>query len=368
MRWFVSFLFLLLFLSCTQKEADFPVYAWMGGPGELTDREIRVEFKQLADKGIKGLMYNGGQASETYQRVGKIARRAGLEFHAWIPTMVQAENPELPAELYAVNGLGESAFDKPAYVNYYKFLCPSREEVVHFLSKLYGRIADLPEVDGIHLDYIRFPDVILAEGLWDKYGLVMDREYPEYDYCYCDVCVKGFQEKSGLDIRSEADPSQVEAWKQYRYDLITSLVNRLSDTVHARDKLITAAVFPGPNSIARKIVRQEWDQWDLDAFYPMNYNDFYLKGTRWIGEVCKEGVTAINNRVPLYSGLFICPRPESKHEEADPEGHGLIPGELNEAIRQSLENGASGICLFTPGRMTEEHWEAFEKIVFAGEP
>ena len=32
-------------------------------------------------------------------------------------------------------------------------------------------------------------------------------------------------------------------------------------------------------------------------------------------ELEKEGVTAINNRKPLYSGLFICPRPESKTDE-----------------------------------------------------
>jgi len=95
MCWFVFFLSLLLLLSCTQREAEFPVYAWMGGPGELSNREIRAEFNDLADKGIKGLMYNGGQASETYQRVGRIASKAGLEFHAWIPTMVQGENPEL---------------------------------------------------------------------------------------------------------------------------------------------------------------------------------------------------------------------------------------------------------------------------------
>ncbi len=359
-----TFLSLILLISCTQRETNFPVYAWMVGAGDSGDKQITSEFEELADRGITGLMYNGGQSPETYQRVGRIAKLAGLEFHAWIPTMVQGKNPDLPPELYAVNGLGESAFDKPAYVDYYKFLCPSREENFNFLAGLYGRIADLPEVDGIHLDYIRFPDVILAEGLWDKYGLVMDREFPQFDYCYCDSCVNGFQEQSGMDIRSEEDPSQVEAWKQYRYDLITHIVNRLADTVHERDKIISAAVFPGPHSIARKIVRQEWDKWNLDAFYPMNYNDFYLKDTRWIGEVCKEGVSAINNRVPLYSGLFICPKPEQKSDEPDPEGHGLVPGELQDAIRESLDNGAAGICLFTPGRMTEEHWEALEEVVF----
>ncbi len=358
-----TLLCLVLLAACTQPETKFPVYAWTGGPGEATDAQIKTEFSELAERGITGLMYNGGQDPETYRRVGTIAKEAGLEFHAWIPTMLQRKNPELPPELYAVNGLGESAYDKPAYVDYYKFLCPAREEVFNFLSGMYGRIAEIPEVDGIHLDYIRFPDVILAEGLWDKYDLVMDREYPRFDYCYCDHCVNGFKEESGIDIRSVEDPSQVEAWKQYRYDLITSVVNRLADTVHAKGKMINAAVFPGPHSIALKIVRQEWDKWNLDAFYPMNYNDFYLKDTRWIGEVCQEGVSAINHRVPLYSGLFICPRPELKSEEPDPEDHGLVPGELKEAIRESLDHGAAGICLFTPARMTEEHWKVLEEVL-----
>ena len=345
------------------SDINVPVYAWLGGPGRATDEEIRDNFTDLKNKGIIGLLYNGGHDPLTYKRVGGIAHELGLEFQPWIPSMIQGENPKLPPELYAFNGLGESAWDKPAYADYYKFLCPSREEVYLFLEELYGDIADLEEVDGIHLDYIRFPDVILARGLWDKYGLVMDREYPQFDYCYCDHCVEEFKERSGIDIRSVEDPAQVEEWKQYRYDLITKIVNRLTERVHASDKLITAAVFPGPNSVARKIVRQEWDKWNLDAFYPMNYNDFYLEDTRWVGQVTLEGVTALDNRKPLYSGLFICPNPEAKSQEADPEGHGLLPEELEDAIRESVENGAAGICLFTPGRMTEAHWEVFEKAI-----
>jgi hypothetical protein len=345
------------------SEIKVPVYAWMGGPNQATNKEIKADFMDLKNKGIIGLMYNGGHDPQTYKRVGGIAKEVGLEFHTWIPALIQSENPKLNPELYALNGLGESAYTKPAYADYYKFLCPNREEVYQFLASLYGSIADLPEVDGIHLDYIRFPDVILAEGLWAKYKLVMDREYPQFDYCYCDHCVNGFKEKTGIDIKSVEDPSQVEEWKQYRYDLITSIVNRLADMVHAKGKEINAAVFPGPNSIARKIVRQEWDKWNIDAFYPMNYNDFYLKGTEWVGEVSNEGVTALNNQKPLFSGLFICPRPENKADEPDPEGHGLIPEELEDAIRESIENGAAGVCLFTPGRMTDEHWKVFETAI-----
>jgi len=75
-------------------------------------------------------------------------------------------------------------------------------------------------------------------------------------------------------------------------------------------------------------------------------------------------VTAIDDRVPLYSGLFICPKPEKKGSEKDPENHGLLPEELETAISTSMENGATGICLFTPERMTEAHWAAFEDAIY----
>ena len=356
----------LLLISCSsEKTKKIPVYAWTGGPGNATDTEIKAKFQDLKDKGVDGLMYNAGWDFEAYKRVGKIAKEVGLEFHTWIPTLTQNYNPDMKPEWYAVNGVGESAYDKPAYADHYHFVCPNRTEVQEYLRNMYSKVAEIPEVDGIHLDFIRFPDVILAKGLWKKYNLVMDREFPQFDYCYCNKCVSDFKAKTGIDIKSVPDPSQVQEWKQFRYDLITSLVNELTAAVHAKNKKITAAVFPGPNSIAKMIVRQEWDKWNLDAVYPMLYNDFYLEGTKWIGDMCKEGVTALNNKAPLYSGLFICPDPAGKASNPDPENHGLSPEELEPAIRESMENGAAGICLFTPERMTEEDWVIFQKAIRA---
>lgn len=360
---------LIVLISCgeqkskNEKAFKIPVYAWTGGPGNATDLELTDKFQDFKAKGIDGLMYNGGHDPETYKRVGALVKKAGMEFHAWIPTMVQGKNPKISEDLYAHNRNGESALEKPAYVPYYTFLCPSKEGTYDFLSNLYGSVAAVPEIDGIHLDYIRFPDVILAEGLWDKYGLVMDKEYPEYDYCYCERCTGDFMEKTGIDIKAAEDASQIQEWKQFRYDLITTMVGRLANVVHEQDKTINAAVFPGP-SMAKKMVRQEWNTWDLDAVYPMNYNDFYLKGPEWVGEVVKEEVAAVNGLKPIYSGLFICPNPKNKSKENDPENHGLLPSEIGTAIKASMENGATGICLFTPERMKPEHWEAFDKAIY----
>ena len=100
---------------------------------------------------------------------------------------VHAEHPEW----YNVNRNGDNSWDHPAYVGYYRFLCPSRPGVHEFLQK---RVRELSafDVDGVHLDYIRYPDVILAESLQPHYDIVQDKEYPQYDYCYCDVCRAGF--------------------------------------------------------------------------------------------------------------------------------------------------------------------------------
>lgn len=35
----------------------------------------------------------------------------------------------------------------------------------------------------------------------------------------------------------------------------------------------------------------------------------------------------------------------AKAKETDPENHGLLPEEMGDAIRESMENGATGICL-----------------------
>lgn len=259
---FALFLLTTFLISCnaeedsTISENKIPVCAWTSGPGEASDAELKAKFEDLKNKGVDGIMYNGGHDPDTYARVGQIVKKAGMEFHTWIPTMVQRTNPKLKPEWYAINRAGESAFDKPAYVDHYQFLCPSKEETYNFLADLYGSVAEVEAVDAIHLDFIRFPDVILARGLWEKYGLVMDKEYPEYDYCYCDECVSDFGKESGIDIKGVEDPTQVQEWKQFRYNLITSMVNRLADVVHNKGKDINAAVFPGP-AIAKKLVRQE---------------------------------------------------------------------------------------------------------------
>ena len=358
----ISVLIASLFMLCSvHLTAKTPVYIWQGWDNKTTTEEnLKDDFTKWKSQGVTGVCFNTGFDVEKAKIASRIAKSLGLEYHAWMPCMLHAG---LNPSWYAVNRLGQSAHDVQVYVPYYTCLDPHNKEVQAWLIEQYCKMAELPDVEYVQLDYIRYPDVILARGLWEKYGLVMNEEYPKADYCYCDDCVAAFKEKTGIDIRKVDDPSKCKKWAQFRCDIITDLVNKLASAVHAKGKKISADVFPGPHSHAVWMVRQEWNKWNIDAFFPMNYNDFYLEKASWVGKITRKEVKAVKGKIPVYSGLFICKDWKNKASVVDPEHSGLVPSEIEEAVAGSMKAGAAGISLFTPKSMTDEHWDALKQVL-----
>lgn len=289
-----------------------------------TDTEWQAWFALLKECGISGVLFEGYD-----ENVYRLCKEAGLEAHHWKWTMNRGDFAETHSDWYAVNRKGESSLDKPAYVDYYKFLCPYHEGVAEYLAEDYLNAARQPYVDGVHLDYVRMPDVILPVGLWSKYGIEQTQELPEYDYCYCDVCRSKFKELTGKDPMEIEYPMESQSWIDFRLDGITMVVNEITKAVKAANKAISAAVFPGP-SMAKRMVRQDWGHWSLDAYYPMIYNGFYREGVAWIGRSVRESVEAVNGRAKIYAGLMF----------------GDIKDCFEDALNEAFANGASGVSFF----------------------
>ena len=285
-------------------------------------------------------------AEERLEKILPLAKEADLEVHAWMWSMpcnieeIYTKHPDW----YVVNRKGESAAEKPAYVPYYRFLCPSQPGAQEFVRETASELAQYDGLAGVHFDYIRYPDVILPEGLQPKYGIKQDKEYPEYDYCYCSRCREDFEKESGIDPLKLEDPSSNEAWKQFRYSRIRHLVNDiLIPAVHEHKKLASAALFPNWQN-----VRQQWSTFHLDAALPMLYHKFYYKGIDWIGEQTKLEVEKMENHAPIYSGLF---------------GSMLTPEEIPQAVDTCLKAGAGGVAFFASPMMDPEHWAAFGRAI-----
>jgi hypothetical protein len=323
-------------------------WIWMHGNGNISDSAWSMRFQQLSEAGIDGILLGGSNA--LLRRVIPLAKNQDIEVHAW-RWMLNCNKQEVidkHPEWYSVSREGYSCLEKQPYVGYYKWLCPARTEVREYLRSVVRETISIDGLAGFHMDYIRHPDVILPRALWEKYGLVQDHEMPEYDYCYCEVCRKEFNTRHGYDILESEHPEEDSLWRQFRYDIVSELVNGLEGQFRHSQKQLTAAVFPSPG-IARRLVRQDWDHWNsLSAVFPMVYHNFYNEDLQWIGETTWSGVHAIDDRIPLYTGLYV---------------PSLTPGDLQKAVRVALEAGASGISLFDYNAMTEAHWEAFTKLI-----
>lgn len=328
-------------LACshgTDRSPAMKNWTWVHGGREAAIDEWRRRFARVRRAGIHGVLVSGGDL----ETLSEAAHAEDLEFHRWIWTLnrngdtwVKENHPEW----FTVSRAGESTLEKPPYVDYYKWLCPTRAAVREYLRGVVTELAGDPAIDGVHLDYIRHSDVILPLGLWSKYDLVQDREYPEYDFCYCDVCRATFREQAGVDPLELPDPSEDVEWREFRWDSVTGLVEVLADAVHSHPKPISAAVFPTP-SLARKLVRQAWDEWPLDAFFPMIYHEFYEEEQAWIGAATRQGVEALAGATPLYSGLYL---------------PSLTPEELGVAVRLGRDSGAAGVSLFPMDGLGDEH-------------
>ena len=325
-----------------------------------SDDYWKREFEKIRNLGIEAVLpqiyasnkalfnINGYETEQPLlERLIPLAHSAGLQLHAWMWTM-PCNHPDILSnhpDWYVVNRKGESANTDPAYVDYYKFLCPRKEETRRFVQKRVEALAAISELDGIHLDYVRMPDVILAEGLQPKYNIVQDQEYPEYDYCYCSTCRSSYKEKTGVDPMSIEDPANDETWYQFRYDAVVDMVNDyLVPAAKAKDKLITAAVFPNWES-----VRQQWHRFNLDGFLPMLYHGFYNEGIDWIGIETEKALTRLNHKKPVYSGIFL--------------PHLSGPEDLKSAIQSGYAGGASGFCLFAYNDLKDPLADALPNII-----
>jgi len=327
------------------EASDFKYWTWITADAKRPDSSYTAEFKKYKNYGLDAVLINTATDPQLLTRLTPLAVDQGLEVHAWIMAMnrpgdsVALQHPEW----YAVSREGNSAFDTRPYVDYYQWLCPTREGSRGHVLSLVERLAKVKGVTSIHLDYIRFPDIFLPVGLLPKYDLKQERELPEFDFCYCEVCVAEFEKIHHKNPLNMENPAIDMEWKQFRLNKIKEVVDDAYQIVHKNGKILTAAVFPYPE-MSDHMVRQRWDKWNIDAVLPMIYNGFYNEEIDWIGFATKQGVEDLkNNNVELHTGVYLPDMDSVK---------------LSKAIQLAKENGAKGISFFDGGAFTQETLEA----------
>jgi uncharacterized lipoprotein YddW (UPF0748 family) len=142
------------------------------------------------------------------------------------------------------------------------FLDPANPLVQDYLLKLYREIVTRYKVDGIHLDYIRYP-----------------RQEPGADFGFGIAGRSQFQALTGVDPVdiSLNNSSLWWMWTEFRAKQVTQFVGRVSKEMKQikPDLVISAAVFPWRNIERLTKIQQDWEVWvargDVDLLVPMTY-------------------------------------------------------------------------------------------------
>lgn len=326
-------------------DEDFVFAVWGHGNKERSDEEWMSVFRKYRLAGVTDFFLGGG--AEELKRMVRITKEMDIRIHGWVWTLnrpgdsIAKKHPDW----YAVNKKGQNSLEYNAYVGYYQWLSPFSEGARNHIKENIQKIAAIEGLESVHLDYVRYVDVILGAALQPKYNLVQDHEMPEYDYGYHPNARREFEKIFGVDPMEMEHPELSTEWRQFRLNAVTSLVNELAEICHDSNQRISAAVFPFP-TMSRSMVRQDWSNWDLDYALPMIYHNFYNQNLNWIQFVTEQGVNEIDGRFPLYSGLYL---------------PALSPEELDTAILNSIQGGAKGVSIFEMNGLTDEHLEVIRK-------
>lgn len=208
------------------------------------------------------------------------ARDRGVELHAWVnvmPAWRGTKPPEHPQQIYNTHPEWfwyDQHGKRQALSTFYVSLNPCLPEVRQYIVGVFQEIAANYDIDGLHMDYVRFPNEPPATPRGS------DIDYPRDERT-----LALYKEQTGLTPDENA-----EAWNQWRTDQVTRLVSDIHDMLRkTRPSAVLAASVGARYEESLRHFRDDrvWmDRKLVDAFYPMNYRPdletFQAGLERWV--------------------------------------------------------------------------------------
>ncbi|HIG71717.1 MAG TPA: hypothetical protein EYG46_08255 [Myxococcales bacterium] len=277
------------------------------------------------------------------------AHASGLRVHAWVNVLSLSRNLEAPIfkdlgrSAIHVDRRGRSILDYPADfqlpesdTGWYKvgtaglYLDPGAPGVADRLVATFRElVSNYPQLDGLHLDYIRHPGVLpFVPG--SRFGIGLD-------YGYGPKSRLRFRRETGVrgPYANEAspDPSRLvnaNRWDQWRRDKVTELVAKIGTaTAEVAPELRLSAAVISYVDRAYLSLAQDWRRWLEDGLLDFAVPMVYSKDERLFRyqvESYAQGATA--ERIWAGVGVWLFEKqPERARNQIDIVGATAIAGD-----------------------------------------
>ncbi|MFZ4665931.1 MAG: glycoside hydrolase family 10 protein, partial [Prochlorotrichaceae cyanobacterium] len=286
---------------------------------------LKVLFDRLAEAGINVIFFetvNAGypiypsevapvqnpltQGWDPLAAAIELAHDRQMELHAWIWTFAAGNRAHNRLVGQPADYLGPVLSQHPEWLNRNNrdeiwsagkpFLDPANPAARAYVQSLITEISDRYAVDGIQLDYIRYPFQDIAGGTTFGYGKA-GRER--------------FQQRTGVDPKTLTPQHPLwEAWQNFRIEQVDTFVAEVGQNLrrnHPEMKL-SVAVFAFPTHERLAKLQQNWEAWakrgDVDLVclmaYAMDTNRFEQLTDQWLSNTDLGG-TLVTAGIHLLS-------------------------------------------------------------------
>ena len=267
--------------------------------------------------------------------VVRLAHGRGIEVHAWVnvnPVWSARTPPSNPGHVARAHpgwfmvsriGLDMAACPVDSVVNQAiegRYLSPGIGQVRKHLAQVVREIIRRYSVDGVHLDYAR---------------------YPGWDYDFREDIRRDFAHRYGIDPRdaaggkyagADSDLTFLGKWVDYRANMMSGLVGGIAREVRRFDRRIrvSAAVKPDPS---RALIEfgQDWPGWlregTVDFVVTMNY---FSSKDAFVESLCASLGKADRRKVVAGVGMYLA-----------------APSVAEEQIARARETGLLGFSIFS---------------------
>ncbi len=279
-------------------------------------------------------------ALEGFVRIG---HEYGIQIHAWVEnffigTTNQQQNDSAHISNHNEDWLlldkdGKHYYISPEYGNFV-FLNPQNRECRDLVLSIYRELLENYEIDGLHLDYIRYPEHNGAA-----------------DFGYNQDTIKDFQQEYGYKTdphNYEPGTQQYKDWIKYRQNVITSFVKEVNDLVkEIRPEVwITAACYPSLTDAPNQIY-QYTTEWVKLGYIDQVFSMTYSNGTEYVASNASSFIKACKDKALYSTGLTLF--------------SGNSGEELLSQINATRDVGATGQALFSLSSLLG--FEEYENII-----
>lgn len=288
----------------------------------------------------------------------------GIEVHAWfVFNQDKAFTDAHPEERLWHRGTPATGH-KPYEITDGR-VCPDSQAHLEYTNAMIREVLENYDVDGIHLDYIRYGHAVycfcphhyekavslgidiervreaIAKTFYDgPYGPkdpeYVFRAYERDDYPeHRDV-------KTWMDMRADEVRAAIESMR--------SVAKQLKPNVAFSASLMPEGALADSRTYALCHYAQRYCDAELyDFICPMAYHADYGKTPAWVGTVTQGAIAESNGKPRVYAGI---------------QAYGKVtPQDLADAVKAARVSGADGFVLFKYGDISGEEWRAVNQAL-----